>query len=109
MFYKILVAVDNSPLSERVFDEAVSFAKTTGAQLILLHVLSPFDSSYLMNPVGVNYPNIYTENIQYYIEASEALKEEGLKYLRSSLAKSHSIRRYRRIYAKSRRPRQNNL
>ncbi len=41
MFDKILVAVDNSPLSERVFEEAVSFGKTRGVHLILLHVLSP--------------------------------------------------------------------
>jgi nucleotide-binding universal stress UspA family protein len=91
MFYKILVAVDNSPLSEKVFEEAVSFAKTAGAHLILLHVLSPFDNSYLMSPVGVNYPSLYTEDMHYYIEACEALKEEGIKYLEKLCQKATEV------------------
>ncbi len=93
MFYKILVAVDNSALSEKVFEEAVSFAKTTGAHLILLHVLSPFDDSYL-NPVGVIYPTFptsYTDNMDYYIGASKVLKEQGLKYLQMLCQKATEL------------------
>ncbi len=47
MFHTILVAVDNSPISEKVFDEAVSLAKVTNAKLMLLHVISPFEKSYI--------------------------------------------------------------
>ena len=54
MFNKILVAIDHSIGSKKVFDEALSVAKADGANLILLHVLSveestsPFMSSYLV-------------------------------------------------------------
>ena len=40
MFNKILVAIDRSTASRNVFETAVSLAKTTGANLMLLHVLS---------------------------------------------------------------------
>jgi nucleotide-binding universal stress UspA family protein len=41
MFNKILVAIDNSENSSHVFEEALSLAKATGANLMLFHVLSP--------------------------------------------------------------------
>lgn len=40
MFQKILVAVDLSSRAEIVFDRALNLAKSSGASLILLHVLS---------------------------------------------------------------------
>ncbi len=40
MFNKILVAIDTSETSDRVFDRAMVLAKATGAHLMLLHVLS---------------------------------------------------------------------
>ena len=40
MFDKILVAIDRSTASKNIFETAVSLAKTTGANLMLLHVLS---------------------------------------------------------------------
>lgn len=40
MFDKILVAIDRSTASRDVFETAVYLAKTTGASLMLLHVLS---------------------------------------------------------------------
>ena len=40
MFDKILVAIDRSTASRNVFETAVSLSKTTGANLMLLHVLS---------------------------------------------------------------------
>lgn len=40
MFQKILVAIDNSAISEQVFNTALSLAKTMEATLILLHFLS---------------------------------------------------------------------
>ena len=41
MLKKVLVAIDNLPISQHVFDEAVYLAKATDAKLMLLHVLSP--------------------------------------------------------------------
>ncbi len=40
MFNKILVAIDYSPGSKQVFDQALSLAKADQGNLILLHVLS---------------------------------------------------------------------
>jgi len=40
MFARILTALDNSQMSQQVFEEALSIAKTTHAQLMLLQVLS---------------------------------------------------------------------
>ena len=40
MFNKILVAIDRSAASMKVFKAAMSLAKTSGADLMLLHVLS---------------------------------------------------------------------
>jgi nucleotide-binding universal stress UspA family protein len=90
MFDKILVAVDSSPLSNKVFEEAVSFAKITGAHLILLHVISPYDDSYL-SLVGVSYPNLHSENVEYYMRALNKLKEEGLKYLQQLCQKASEL------------------
>lgn len=57
MHQRILVAIDHSATSERVFDEALELAKTTGANLMLLHVLSSdevggFDPVLLGIPYG---------------------------------------------------------
>ena len=41
MFKKILVAIYDSTMSRNVFEAGLSLAKTTGASLMLLHVLSP--------------------------------------------------------------------
>ena len=43
MFNKILVAIDGSTTSRKVFKVGLSLAKTTGASLMLLHVLSSED------------------------------------------------------------------
>lgn len=83
MFYRILVAVNNSPVSETVFEEALLMAKSTGAHLMLLNVLSPFDVSYL-NSTKICSDNLYPvnmHNIDYYIQAWESLTEKGLNYL----------------------------
>ena len=40
MLNKILVAIDDSTMSRKVFEAGLSLAKRTGASLMLLHVLS---------------------------------------------------------------------
>ena len=50
MINRILVAVDYSDRNESVFDSAVSLAKTTGASLMLLHVLSEDEAGYPVLP-----------------------------------------------------------
>ena len=40
MYHKILVAIDRSPISERVFETGLTLAKALDSQLMLLHILS---------------------------------------------------------------------
>lgn len=86
MFHKILVAIDNSEMSQQVFEKAVSLAKATDAQMILLHILSPLDEYYL-NPgfasVECAYPNLYSGSMSSYMKEWEEFEKEGLTWLRS--------------------------
>lgn len=43
MVRKILVALDYSSIGDRILDQALEFAKATGASLVLLHVFSLVD------------------------------------------------------------------
>ena len=40
MYHKILVAIDRSPISEKVFNTALTLAKALNSELMLVHVLS---------------------------------------------------------------------
>ncbi len=51
MFHKILVAVDLSKNSDKVFDEAFALAKAMGTRLMLLHVLSGEEKDYPTLPM----------------------------------------------------------
>ncbi|MEM6614450.1 MAG: universal stress protein [Cyanobacteria bacterium P01_C01_bin.72] len=55
MINKILVAIDNSSRSEKIFDTAVSLAQTTEATLMLLHILSEQDLDYPILPTYAYY------------------------------------------------------
>ena len=55
MFNKILVAIDRSPANQEVFNEALSLAKATKANLILLHVLSGEEED---SPIMSLYPTV---------------------------------------------------
>ena len=43
MYQKILVAIDNGPFSQAIFNHALELAKITQASLLLVHSLSPED------------------------------------------------------------------
>ncbi|MDJ0693466.1 universal stress protein [Mastigocoleus sp. MO_188.B34] len=85
MFHKLLVAIDTSDMSQYVFDEAVSLAKTNNARLLLLHVLNPLDEQYIdgtvIEPI-IFYSEYQGENDKTYIDWQK-LKEKRLKWLQS--------------------------
>ncbi len=60
MFTKILVSIDDSDMTQHVFDEAVSLAKATGGSLMLLHVINPLDEPYI-DPLFMQPTILYTE------------------------------------------------
>jgi nucleotide-binding universal stress UspA family protein len=79
MFHKILVAVDESDVSQTVFDEALSVAKAEDVALMLLHVLSPLDNTYPGDP----YIGIPVSAQQIYLQRWEEREQAGLERLRS--------------------------
>ncbi len=86
MFNKILAAIDASESSKKVFEEALSLAKLSKAELMLLHVLSPLDEGYptLMFPGAADvYPNLYEETIKSYKSQWNEFEEQNLNFLRS--------------------------
>lgn len=83
MISKILVAVDRSPLSKSIFDTAVSLAKTTGANLMLLHVLSPQESEYPILPVNTYDPLVNELDYDRYHQKHAEYELEGLQFLQN--------------------------
>lgn len=85
MFNKILVAIDNSTTSRNVFDAALSLAKTTGASLMLLHVLSSDDRDYPTPSLysGLEYDPFDSILIEAYQERCHKFEQQGIEMLRS--------------------------
>jgi nucleotide-binding universal stress UspA family protein len=84
MFHKILVALDNTDIGRHVFDEALYTAKTTGAEMMLLHVVSPFDERYPYPAYIYPYPivpSVRNEAVKEYLGEWEGLKQEGIEFL----------------------------
>ncbi len=84
MYKNILVAIDDSELSQQAFEQALSLAKTFGANLHLLHVLSSLQVEYQDTASlafsGVYYPDTFYEVIK---ERWEDLETTGLDFLKS--------------------------
>jgi nucleotide-binding universal stress UspA family protein len=74
MYHRILAAIDRFDLSAAVFEEALKLAKMSGAQLILLHVLSRDEAGYpSVQPLGVD---------DAYYERWRSFVQEGLQHLK---------------------------
>ena len=90
MFRKILVAVDSSTDSSQVFSEALTLAKQNGANLMLLHVLSPEEEGYPTLPysslpgleMGTGMP-LQEDTIKGYLDQLEVFKKHGMEILKS--------------------------
>ncbi|MGB3636698.1 MAG: universal stress protein [Rivularia sp. (in: cyanobacteria)] len=86
MFTKILVSIDNSDMTQHVFDEAVSLAKATGASLMLLHIISPLDEPYFdslfMQPT-ILYSELHQEAQNKNLNDWEKFKQDKHNWLRS--------------------------
>ncbi|MCF4969233.1 universal stress protein [Nostoc sp. CMAA1605] len=86
MYQKILVGIDQSEVSQNVFDEAVCLAKANNAEMMLLHILSPLEEPYIspifMQPDAI-YPTVPPAPTETYIRQWEQLKQERLEWLRS--------------------------
>lgn len=85
MFNKILITVDHSKISRKVFEAGLSLAKQTGASLMLLHVLSPEEKGYPSPPIfpGLEYSPNVKPILKTYEEQCQIFKEQGIELLHS--------------------------
>jgi nucleotide-binding universal stress UspA family protein len=79
MFSKILVAIDDSASSTAVFEQALKLAKANQSELMLLHVLAPFDDTYPSDP----YIGIPRSALQVYWTRWHEREQAGLEKLQS--------------------------
>lgn len=82
MYQKILVAVDQSELSQKALTQAIAIAKAFQAKLHLLHVLS-LEQRYQTTPLAFS-SSSYSDTLEDVVrEQWQTLEEEGIKMLRS--------------------------
>lgn len=88
MFHKILVALDTSASSKQVFEAGLALAKVVGANLTLLHVLSPEEEG-SPNIAVLSSPEYYiglgmsTEILAMQQQQWEKFVNQGLEMLRN--------------------------
>lgn len=94
MFNKILVAVDRSKSGKQVFEQSLSLAKLTSANLMLLHVLSPEEEG---SPEALIFPNIdyypgwNEQSFRLYQDNWQKFKTEGLEMLQSFSSQANTL------------------
>ncbi|MEM8720497.1 MAG: universal stress protein [Cyanobacteria bacterium P01_G01_bin.39] len=91
MINKILIAVNRSPNNKLVFDTAVSLAKTTGAELMLLHILSPKESDHPIAPPYTYYPIVEETNYETYQREYAKYEQQGLEFLKNLSQKAIAV------------------
>ena len=83
MINKILVALDYSDISQSVFDSALSLAKTTGASLMMLHILAEDEPGFPVIPSYTYYPVLDDYDYDLYRKRYEDYKQKGIKFLQA--------------------------
>lgn len=78
-YQKILVALDRSPLSPMVFEQAMALAHAENAAMILFHCLSV--DNHAMSP----YTNLYGEELTHYTQAMQAQMNKEIEEVRQWL------------------------
>ena len=81
MINKILVAVDYYQTSESVFNAALSLAKTTGADLMIVHVIGEEEPGFPVIPSYTYYPVLEDRDYNLYRQRYEEYKQQGIKFL----------------------------
>ena len=83
MINKILIALDRSQNSRLVFNTAISLAKTTGAELMLLHILSEQEPDCPITPAYTYYPIIEETNYERYQKEYAKYEQHGIEFLKN--------------------------
>lgn len=83
MYSKILVALDESQLSQKAFQQSLSLAQMFNAELQLLNVISPLEAEY-QNTISLVGSGYYSHSTNETAEAEWELQVENrLNYLQS--------------------------
>ncbi|MES1022927.1 universal stress protein [Gloeocapsa sp. BRSZ] len=84
MYTRILVALDRSPMSEQVFQQAIDIAKATNANIMLLHVLSPDEegSPDISLMREEYYPGLSSEIAELHRQQWREFEAQGIEMLR---------------------------
>jgi nucleotide-binding universal stress UspA family protein len=93
MFTKILVALDRSSMGKQVFEHALALAKSTGASLMLLHVLSAEEEGSPYAPILSNfdyYPGVGSQSFEHYQKQWDKFKDQGVQMLQSFCAQANT-------------------
>lgn len=85
MLQRILVAVDNSTMGQKVFEEALALASATGANMMILHVLDPEERGSPQIPMVYNTYSMPLDEptMKLYQQQWQEFEERGLKMLQS--------------------------
>jgi nucleotide-binding universal stress UspA family protein len=83
MINKILVAVDQSPNNQFIFDTAISLAQKTGAKLMLLNVMTKQEADYPTLPTFsyADYPLLDELDYNSYQEQMTTYQQRGIDLL----------------------------
>lgn len=89
MYEKILVAIDNSPSSEKVFNSALGIAKAYSSEMMLLHVLASDaeDSPLSYAPMSMSYN---PETIEIYQKEWQEFENKCVEMLQSYQKKAQN-------------------
>ncbi|HZG38182.1 MAG TPA: universal stress protein [Nodosilinea sp.] len=94
MFKRILVALDNSPHRQEVFEKALDLASATQAHLMLCHVLSAYEEGSPGIPIRsyqAYYPVLEDSTWRIYQKRWEEFEAQGIAQLRCELDRALAL------------------
>jgi nucleotide-binding universal stress UspA family protein len=85
MLQQVLVAVDNSAMGQRVFEEALALVRATGAKMMILHVLDLEEQGSPQIPMIYNTYSmpLDEQTMELYRQQWQEFENQGLKMLQS--------------------------
>jgi len=87
MYNKILVAMDNSEISQKVFNSAMSLGKQNNASLLLLHVLTDEEMGLTeiatQHISALEYHGAIVEQVEAYLKEKDLFRQKYLTLLAS--------------------------
>jgi nucleotide-binding universal stress UspA family protein len=90
MYSRILVALDDSKLSRKAFQQSVSIAQAFDAELMLLNVVSPLEAKY-QNTVSLFGSGYYSQTTNEAAEAEwQTLVVDRLNYLETLVSEAEN-------------------